>query len=308
MDGAGKIRHFSDMTLPRTPRDGIPAWNLYGEAKAFPDVLHIERITDRAAGLDWVIAPHRHPHLHQFFLIREGRAEILADGARLQPEPPFLLTVPHGVIHGFSFSAGTDGHVLTVPLQSLPEVLDPSAQLSVALAQAAVLPADAAMAALFSRLHREHATALPGRSVLLKALAAEIACLVLRALPKAGETRGAAGDPRYLRFLALVQTHLRDGWGVADHARAVGLSERHLSRLCRAATGQPAARLIEAALMREACRLLVYTRTGISSVGYQLGFEDPSYFSRAFRRVMGMTPGAYRAAFEGEQAGLFRTP
>jgi AraC family transcriptional activator of pobA len=304
MDAAGKSWHFPDMPSLASPRDGIPAWNLYGEASAFPDVLHIERITDRAAGLDWVIAPHRHPHLHQFFLIREGRVEIVADGARLHSSPPFLLSVPHGVIHGFAFSAGTDGHVLTVPLQSLPEVLHPAAPLA---AGVAVLPADAAHSALFARLHAEHGAALPGRPVLLRALAAEIACLVLRALPPDEGARGAVADPRFVQFQALVQAHLRDRWTVADHARAVGLSARHLSRLCRAATGQPVTALIEAALMREACRLLVYTRTGIAQVGYQLGFDDPAYFSRAFRRVMGLTPGAYRAGFEGDPAGPFRT-
>jgi hypothetical protein len=38
--------------------------------------------------------------------------------------------------------------------------------------------------------------------------------------------------------------------------------------------------------MREACRLLVYTRASVASVGYSLGYEDPSYFSRAFRRAI----------------------
>jgi AraC family transcriptional activator of pobA len=304
MDTARAPWYFSDMnTQERPQRTGairIPVWNLYGESRALPDVLHIERITDRAAGLDWRIAPHRHPNLHQFFLVRNGVVAVTLDGSRPDMAPPFLLSVPPGVVHGFAFSAGTDGFVLTVPLQSLPDLLGPSA-MDTALARAAILPAGTALDALFERIHAEHEGAEPARAIMLRALAGELACLVLRRLDAHGAATGAgATDPRFQRFYADIQRHLRSGRTVADHAREIGISERHLSRICQAATGLPAARLIEASQMREACRMLVYSRATIAAIGYELGFDDPSYFSRVFRRVMGLTPGAYRAGFEKE--------
>jgi AraC family transcriptional activator of pobA len=76
MDSTDSHWHFADMnTLSSDTHTAIPAWSLYGESRAFPDVMHIERFTDRAAGLDWRIAPHRHLHLHQFFLIQSGRSD-----------------------------------------------------------------------------------------------------------------------------------------------------------------------------------------------------------------------------------------
>ena len=63
----------------------IPTWQLYGEASPFPDLLHIERIVDRAAGQDWVIAPHRHVNLHQIFLIRSGVVALCSAANWLQP-------------------------------------------------------------------------------------------------------------------------------------------------------------------------------------------------------------------------------
>jgi AraC family transcriptional activator of pobA len=298
MDGARNFWHFSDMIRPTARLPGVPAWNLYGEAQAFPDVLHIERITDRAAGLDWVIAPHRHQHLHQFFLIREGHARILADGREFRPAAPILLSIPPGVVHGFTFSAQTDGYVLSVPLQTLPDILAQTALHTAGLAQVALLPADRLLEEHFHRLHAEHGASLPARPVMLRALAAEIACIVLRALPEPQDQQSTRGDPRFVKFQALVQAHLRNRWQVTDFARAVGVSERHLGRLCVAATGQSPAAVIEAARMREAARLLAYTRAGVASVGHQLGFDDPSYFSRAFRRATGISPRAYKAGFE----------
>lgn len=292
--------HFSDMSrLPPSPIS-VPTWNLYGEARAFPDVLHVERITDRAAGLDWVIAPHRHPHLHQFFLVREGLASVVADGRRLSPQAPFLLSIPHGVVHGFSFSAQTEGYVLTLPLQTLPDLLDPSAPPTGALSQVAVLPTDAALSDLFARIHAEHGASLPARSVLLRALATEIACAILRRLESTVDHSAARLDPRMVKFQHLIHTHLRKRWQVADFARTIGVSERHLGRLCVATTGQSPASLIDAVRIREASRLLAYTRASAANIGHQLGYDDPSYFSRAFRRATGMTPGAYRQGFDGD--------
>ncbi len=277
----------------------IPAWHLYGEASAFPDVLHIELITDRAAGLDWQIAAHRHPQLHQFFLVQAGEARIMLDGQSLAEKPPFLLNVPAGVVHGFAFTAGTIGWVLTVPVPTLPDLLGIAKAGETPLGQAAVVPVTAAMTALFSQIDQEHGSSHPARSEMLRALATHLGCLVLRGMDAAPPGGKARPDPRFQRFQTLLDRHLRDQWRLRDYAREVGVSERHLARICRAATGRPAAEIIEAAVIREACRLLAYTRASVATVGYSLGFDDPSYFSRAFRRRMGLSPAAYRAGFDG---------
>lgn len=276
----------------------IPVWNLYGESQTFPDVLHIETILHRAAGLDWRIAPHRHTHLHQFFLIECGSVQIRLDGAMTAAQPPFLLSVPPGVVHGFAFAAGTQGWVLTVPLQTLPDLLEPALSRQTALSEAAVLPVTSAMTDLFNEIYQEHAALNLARATLLRAYATQVACRVLRDLDQRPRRQTNTPDPRFARFQALMVQHLRDGWRLRDYAQTIGVSERHLSRLSHAATGHPAAELIASALMREACRMLAYTRAPVASIGYDLGFDDPSYFSRAFRRVVGQSPAAYRAGFD----------
>ncbi len=298
MDEPDSDWHFADMqpSFP-TSSDPIPAWSLYGESRAFPDVLHIEQFTDRASGLDWRIAPHRHLHLHQFFLIQSGVAQITMDGKRVETTLPALLNVPPGVVHDFTMEAGTQGWVLTVPVQTLPDLLGPALSRDTALGWPGTLQAGDEFTNLFQQIEDEHRQSCPAREILLKALATALACLVLRGL---GQTRAdAAGtDPRFAQFQTLLARHLRDRWSLPDYARAVGLSARHLSRICRAMTGQPASAVIDAALMREACRLLVYTRTPVAQIGYALGFDDPSYFSRTFRRVMGRSPASYRAGYD----------
>ncbi|MBD3764491.1 MAG: AraC family transcriptional regulator [Rhodobacterales bacterium] len=281
------------MTQPTAP--AIPAYQLYGEQHAFPDVLHCEAIRDRAAGHDWRIGAHRHLHLHQLFLLRTGEIALTLDGARLTPAPPVALSIPRGVAHSFRFAAGTEGHVVTLPLQELAPLFPDGAE---ALDRPALAPADAALAALFRAIAAEHRGSAPLRAGMLRALAGQALAAIWRAGGQAAA--GPAVDPRLVRFAAAVPDRLRDRWSVADHARALAVSPRHLSRLCRAAWGISAQGYVEAQTMREACRLLAYTRASVQSVGHQLGFDDPSYFTRAFRRHLGLSPKAYRARLDGQ--------
>jgi AraC family transcriptional activator of pobA len=120
----------------------------------------------------------------------------------------------------------------------------------------------------------------------------------MRRLPAGDARPGGTVDPRFRAFEALVRKEARSAWRLADYAQALGISTRHLSRICHAASGVPAAAYIETARLTEARRLLVYSRDSVAEIGYQLGFDDPSYFSRAFRRHTGQTPSDYRASFE----------
>lgn len=265
----------------------IPTWQLYGEASPFPDLLHIERIVDRAEGQDWVIAPHRHVNLHQIFLIRAGVVDLSLDGQRRQPIPPVVINVPPGCVHAFTFAAGTEGHVLTLPPADFPELFGQEMP-------ALLRPFDmsgAGVEALMDRIAARHAESGPLRRLRLRAAAIELCCEVAE---RADSTAEATTLPHIPQLEALIRAHLADGWQVTDYARALGLSDRHLRRLCLEATGLSTHGFIAATRLREACRLLAYTRMQVQEVGFALGFDDPAYFVRVFRQGTGLAPTEYR--------------
>lgn len=289
MDDRTELRYFPAMSA-------IPVWQLYGEASPFPDLLHIERIVDRAAGMDWRIAPHRHANLHQIFLIRQGSIAMTVNGRRLRPAPPAVLNIPPGAVHDFVFAAGTVGHVLTLPTADFPELFGPEAAL---LPQPFHAPGEGVFAA-FDRIAALHAGNAPLRRLRLRAAATELVC----DLHSQMQPPGPATEPRLARLEALVRSHLAEGWGVADYAAALRLSERHLRRLCLEAFGLSAHGYIEQVRLREACRLLAYTRMQVQQVGFALGFEDQAYFTRVFRRGTGMAPSEYRRRLDPGGGGL----
>jgi len=290
MDDPGFLWYFRNMSSPAKPF--IPAYALYGEGRGFPDVLHCERTADRAKLHDWRIAPHRHPNLHQFFLIRSGAAWVTVDGRARDLTLPAVLSIPPWVVHGFRFAAGTEGFVLTVPLASLPEAFGEGAAL--ALGSWGVAPADPALDALFEQVIHQRTFTDAARTPMLRALALQIACLTARALQAGAPAKASRYAHHMQAFDALVRDHLRDGWALRDYAGALSLSITHLNRVTRAISGQSAARFIESRQFHEACRLLAYTQMTVAEVGYALGFDDPAYFSRAFRRQTGETPSLYR--------------
>ncbi|MEC9343426.1 MAG: helix-turn-helix domain-containing protein, partial [Pseudomonadota bacterium] len=255
---------------------------------------------------DWNIKPHRHSRLHQFFLVRTGSGTGELDGRKVALEPPMLLNVPPLIVHRFNFEPLTQGLVITVPIEVLEAGIGNADPLAVLLRRPGTGKADERLIALFEDIAAEHAGAGFGRAHALGAAVALAAAKVARALKPAFEERGERRETGYLRrFEALVEARFREHWKVADYARQLAISPTHLSRVVRAETGMGASALIEARVMREARRALAYTNLTIAQIGYETGFEDPAYFSRAFTRFSGMPPSAWRQRFEasrGERA------
>jgi AraC-like DNA-binding protein len=98
------------------------------------------------------------------------------------------------------------------------------------------------------------------------------------------------------RFMELVERDAARRHRIADYAAELAVTPGHLSVLCTQYAGQRAKRLLDSVLVSRARRMLLYTDESAARVAASLGFEDPSYFSRFFRRETGQTPKEFRSA------------
>lgn len=114
---------------------------------------------------------------------------------------------------------------------------------------------------------------------------------------------GGRGDCLVTKALALIDRHAGDpGFGPGLLAGMMGVSDRVLQRHFRAALqATPGRVLIELRLDRARARLASdSTQAAIARIAFDCGFNDLSYFYRAFRRRYGQTPGdAQRAVAPG---------
>lgn len=289
--------------MEKTPST-IRSFSLFGESQHLPDVLHCETIAERSVLHDWELAPHRHARLHQVLMIESGGGVARLDGDTMALAPGWLVNVPPGHVHAFTFTPGTQGWVTTLADELLDEMFVRVGDVREGLGRACVVLADAAMMQVMAQIWQEFSGRSRARALVLRGLSSTLLGWVLRAIAEQTQSATTTGAESLTlqRFRTLIEAHFLDHWQVVDYAGALAVSPTHLSRLARGATGHSAQRLIEARIIREARRNLAYTNLNIATIAYALGYSDPAYFTRVFTRDAGVSPKAFRRQLAGQGA------
>lgn len=289
------------MASRRPRRTELPSFALYGETRdAGPALLHVESIESRSRLYDWEIDSHVHRGLHQLIWLHAGPVEALLDESRTAATGPLVIAIPPAVAHAFRFEPAANGMVLTLDARRLAEgeAEDFGNALQSLFAAPRVLAVPAHEAArlqsLFGALHAESRAdeGSPVPTWLARSVIWRLAQLARR--DDTGPPREAGRDALYTRWVVLMEAHYRAHWPVTRYAARLGLSTERLNRLVRAETGHNAQALLHGRLFREACRRLVHVAAPVSRIGFELGFEDPAYFCRFFKRQAGCGPREYR--------------
>ncbi|MBB4612464.1 helix-turn-helix domain-containing protein [Novosphingobium taihuense] len=278
--------------------EAIPRYALYGEGTAqnTGGFAHIETIAERSALHDWEIGIHRHDHFVQVLLVEEGHAAVTLDTVTTGLEGPARVIVPAAAVHGFRFRQGTRGFVLTLSTDFSTRATGPTDPLITALARGGSAPLGPEAANRAFWLAREMLglqQQWQQHDPLFLAFAESLIRTVARDVPAVDDATRA--DRRLDRFRQLVELHYRQHRDLDFYAGALGLTRRTLSRLTSARLGCSPMDLIHRRLALEAHRLLRYTTATAAQVATELGFEDPSYFSRFYQRVTGRRPSEDKA-------------
>ncbi|WP_235954613.1 helix-turn-helix domain-containing protein [Cyclobacterium salsum] len=104
-------------------------------------------------------------------------------------------------------------------------------------------------------------------------------------------------DPHFAlvqQFNALVEQQFRQVHQVQDYAAMMAMSPSVLNKHVKNITGFTAGEVILDRLMLQAKRYLIYTDLSNKEIAYQLNYQDPSYFSRIFKRKTGKSPSDFR--------------
>ncbi|MBD3728234.1 MAG: helix-turn-helix domain-containing protein [Sphingomonadales bacterium] len=279
------------------PPSAVPFYRLYGEHSpgnmgiGLAELVHCETIASRSRLHDWEIAPHRHAALAQVLFLRSGSLVAMVGNAIYRSGGPVLVVAPPGVPHGFTFAPEAEGLVVTLSDELLSS-LEEGDQLRDALATPGMVELPRGLADRLAGLGEEllieagNDRSAP-RLRLTRSLADAWLWLALGDRIEQGRG-GESGLQR--RFRALVEAHYRNHRPLSFYAGELGCTERTLSRLTRDAWAMSPLEMIHARLALEAQRLLRFTNASCAEVAWELGFTDPSYFSRFFNRMTGQRP------------------
>ncbi|MFD3573413.1 AraC family transcriptional regulator [Streptomyces sp. NPDC058644] len=244
--------------------------------------------------------PHRHT-FHEIVHVTGGTGSHVVDLTRFALRPPALCFIAPGQVHHWENATGLDGHVILFTDDFLLDhPADRHALRGLGRRSCLELPADAAdrTARLVAELDAEYRTGADGFQSVLRAL---LHVLVVRAarlpahhpVPDAPAPRSRPGSvaAEFVLLLGTPEGALRSVRGCAQH---LGVSVSYLSEAVKASTGRTPGELIRQARVHEAKRLLLRTELSVRQIAARVGFGDPAYFCRFFRRETGASPGDFR--------------
>lgn len=110
------------------------------------------------------------------------------------------------------------------------------------------------------------------------------------------KNRQVEDDVPFRNILKLMSEHVNGALDITKMAKHCHLSKTYFIRKFKQNFGYSPIVYFNRLKIESACQLLLVSNRSVKEISYSLGFEDPLYFSRLFRKVMGQSPSDYRQA------------
>jgi AraC-like DNA-binding protein len=122
---------------------------------------------------------------------------------------------------------------------------------------------------------------------------------VLASAKRADRHHSRKSEERVIECIDYLTGHLNAPHTLASLSARANMSVPHLSYLFKQRTGISPMRYLTRMRIRRACELLDSTDMQIKDIAYEVGYEDPFYFTRLFTSAVGASPRAYRESVKG---------
>ncbi|GJM63193.1 AraC family transcriptional regulator [Persicobacter diffluens] len=121
-------------------------------------------------------------------------------------------------------------------------------------------------------------------------------------------TKNAIKQDIVHQAITIMKDRLGQNLSLEDIAQHVNFSVPYFSKLFRNRTGFAPVDYYIRLRMQQACDLLSFSDKNIKQIGAEVGYEDPYYFSRIFKKTIGQSPSTYRKLQYLEQRGNIQIP
>lgn len=236
-------------------------------------------------------------HLHGFYEIiwfQKGSGTHYVDFNQYAIAPGTIIFISPGQIHSFDTKHDQEGYVLKI----CAELFDDFVSLSCVTVQdkdSAAL--EMLIGAMQEELKKEDS--LGHR----EALHAFVKLFVIMVRRSYAEINPSAPNPHkvsykaFLNFRKLIEENYCRLHTVKDYAALLNVSSKTLTLYVNECSKYSPLELINNRIILEAKRLLRYSVLSVKEIAFRLGFEDPSYFAKFFKRLVKQSPADYRESF-----------
>ncbi|MCF2446857.1 AraC family transcriptional regulator [Dyadobacter sp. CY345] len=280
------------------PRVDISTLSAYRD-----DDILISRFAPYLAIHPNLTSPHRHSFYHLLFF-SEGGGKHTIDFNHFSVKPYQIYFMVPGQVHSWDFEGNVDGYVVNFSSSFLQSFLLKSEYISsftffsggstesvIDLPEAVQQP----IRLLFEKLVIESQQQNVLKNDMLRVLLIQIFITVQQSLST--DQRNSTpfqAHPVLKNFQKLIENNYLEIRLPGEYAQLLHITPNHLNAICKEHLGIQAGEIIRDRVVLEAKRLLVNLSLSISEIAYKLNFNDNSYFTKFFKKEVGMSPEVFR--------------
>jgi AraC family transcriptional activator of pobA len=261
-----------------------------GVGKAERGDVRVDRLEARLTPK--VPFPHKHD-FYQLVFVKSGKGYHEIDFKKYLVKGQEVFILKPGQVHAWKFSALTKGFVVEFTTESLAK-LEFANSIDL-LPDHCVwnLKKKTASQNFLEMMEEEYQQKEAGYRLSLQNYL-NILLLELSRRTESLKIQGSVQDSFSLRFSQSVEKNYKQHHSLEFYAKELKVTPKSLSARIQRTLGKPAKEVILQRCLLEAKRLLSFSKMPISEMGYELGFDDPNYFSRFLKQNIKMSAQEFR--------------
>ncbi len=253
-----------------------------------------------------------YPHRHDFFevlYLTKGSGNHVIDSSQYKIEPPCVFYMSPGQAHKIEFSSDIEGYLFIFAAEfylfdknNQNRLLEFPFFFNIHQDNPPLQLYDDSdcefLKQLFKKGIQEVAKEDGGNVDLLRSILDTILNYTsgLYTIEEQGVSSGR-GHLLVKRFFQLVEENYQNNLSVNQYADLLAITANHLTQTVKQLTGRTSNEVIQSKQILEIKRLLIHTSLTVTQIADQLNFADQSYFTKFFKKSIGVTPAKFRAEF-----------
>lgn len=278
---------------------------LYGENNYTPmlEFVHAEPLESRSKIYNWEIKEHLHTDLAQLFVIEVGEGILVSEKKETKISGPSIVFIPTNTLHGFIFQDDVKGEVITFADFFIDNNFKLNQRITFELSHLQCFNFEKRNS-LFEQINvlkemiiKELNEENLEKKAFLNSLFQTLFLSIFR-VNQIQKKDVEITDHKTLKYFQKFQKSIREGFSesksISQYAKEIGITTMHLNRVCKMVVNKSPIQIIHEQLIVEAKKYLLNTSYSISEISYFLNFNDPAYFTRLFKRNVGVSPSDFR--------------
>jgi AraC-like DNA-binding protein len=241
--------------------------------------------------------PHRHDH-EELIIVTHGHPTHVVDFTSRLLDPPLIVYVAQGKVHSFIPDEETRGWVIRYSGDFIPQsnfnfystfLDDVNFKLDFDFCSTT-------MSDLCEIMLRENSQEQIDYQMIRHLLHAVLSKLETATKKQFLDENVAGNAPliTFNNFLQILEYNYKRPVGVEFYADKLNMSTRNLNLISQSVFGKSITEIIETRKLIEARRMLLNSEMNVAEIGFELGYNEKSYFTRVFHKKTGITPTGFR--------------